>query len=227
MTAVQELGRLTGRPTPAIDMVLALVRRLAIERGCYPACLSVYGVSRQAFSLPRPACRSGHFQRTLLFRRSFGKLRSGKTGGPWLARLVNKMRPSAARPAISVPVRSAARAGCGDVRAFAPDIAAAGRGLPSPVPPMCSSSTHRPSVAGRGTLGRNLPGPAATLAARRRRRSFPTKHRHEPRSRWEELPRRIREVLGGGDKHGEDFWKSAGIISPGSLQAQEKAISTA
>ena len=36
VTAVQELGRLTGKPTPAIDTVLALVRRLAIERGCYP-----------------------------------------------------------------------------------------------------------------------------------------------------------------------------------------------
>ncbi|MDX8438125.1 2-dehydropantoate 2-reductase [Mesorhizobium australafricanum] len=35
VTAVQELGRLTGRPTPIIDTVLALVRRLAIERGCY------------------------------------------------------------------------------------------------------------------------------------------------------------------------------------------------
>ena len=35
VTAVQELGRLTGKPTPAIDTVLALVRRLAIERGCY------------------------------------------------------------------------------------------------------------------------------------------------------------------------------------------------
>ncbi|RRI05524.1 2-dehydropantoate 2-reductase [Mesorhizobium tamadayense] len=33
--AVQELGRLTGQPTPTIDSVLALVRRLAIERGCY------------------------------------------------------------------------------------------------------------------------------------------------------------------------------------------------
>ncbi|RWA63906.1 2-dehydropantoate 2-reductase [Mesorhizobium sp.] len=33
--AVQELGRLTGKPTPTIDSVLALVRRLAIERGCY------------------------------------------------------------------------------------------------------------------------------------------------------------------------------------------------
>ena len=31
--AVQELGRLTGKPTPTIDMVLALVRRLAAERG--------------------------------------------------------------------------------------------------------------------------------------------------------------------------------------------------
>jgi 2-dehydropantoate 2-reductase len=35
VTAVQELGRLVGCPTPTIDMVLALVRRLAIERGCY------------------------------------------------------------------------------------------------------------------------------------------------------------------------------------------------
>jgi 2-dehydropantoate 2-reductase len=37
VTAVQELGRLTGQPTPTIDLVLALVRRLAIERGCYPS----------------------------------------------------------------------------------------------------------------------------------------------------------------------------------------------
>ncbi|MGX8014263.1 2-dehydropantoate 2-reductase (plasmid) [Mesorhizobium sp. ORM8.1] len=35
--AVQELGRLSGQPTPTIDAVLALVRRLAIERGCYSA----------------------------------------------------------------------------------------------------------------------------------------------------------------------------------------------
>jgi 2-dehydropantoate 2-reductase len=35
VSAVQELGRLTGRPTPTIDSVLALVRRLAIARGCY------------------------------------------------------------------------------------------------------------------------------------------------------------------------------------------------
>ncbi|HET7717857.1 MAG TPA: 2-dehydropantoate 2-reductase [Bauldia sp.] len=35
VTAVQELGRLTGTPTPTIDMVLALVRRLAVSRGCY------------------------------------------------------------------------------------------------------------------------------------------------------------------------------------------------
>lgn len=37
VTVVQELGRLTDRPTPTIDAVLALVRRLAIERGCYQA----------------------------------------------------------------------------------------------------------------------------------------------------------------------------------------------
>jgi 2-dehydropantoate 2-reductase len=36
VTAVQEMGRLTGKPTPTIDAVLALVRRLAIEHGCYP-----------------------------------------------------------------------------------------------------------------------------------------------------------------------------------------------
>ena len=35
VTAVQELGRLTGQPTPTIDLVQALVRRLAIGRGCY------------------------------------------------------------------------------------------------------------------------------------------------------------------------------------------------
>jgi 2-dehydropantoate 2-reductase len=35
VTAVQELGRLTDQPTPAIDLVLSLVRRLAVERGCY------------------------------------------------------------------------------------------------------------------------------------------------------------------------------------------------
>jgi 2-dehydropantoate 2-reductase len=37
VTAVQELGRLTQIATPTIDAVLALVRRLAMERGCYPA----------------------------------------------------------------------------------------------------------------------------------------------------------------------------------------------
>ena len=35
VSAVQELGRLTGQPTPTIDSVLALVRRLGNERGCY------------------------------------------------------------------------------------------------------------------------------------------------------------------------------------------------
>jgi 2-dehydropantoate 2-reductase len=35
VSAVQELGRLTDKPTPTIDAVLALVRRLAVERGCY------------------------------------------------------------------------------------------------------------------------------------------------------------------------------------------------
>ncbi|TPM39931.1 2-dehydropantoate 2-reductase [Mesorhizobium sp. B2-3-4] len=35
VSAVQELGRLTDKPTPNIDAVSALVRRLAVERGCY------------------------------------------------------------------------------------------------------------------------------------------------------------------------------------------------
>jgi 2-dehydropantoate 2-reductase len=35
VTAVQELGRLTATPTPSIDLVLALVRRLARAKGCY------------------------------------------------------------------------------------------------------------------------------------------------------------------------------------------------
>ena len=36
MTAVRELGRLVGVATPTVDTVLALVRGLAVERGCYP-----------------------------------------------------------------------------------------------------------------------------------------------------------------------------------------------
>ncbi|MEX2642329.1 MAG: 2-dehydropantoate 2-reductase [Acetobacterales bacterium] len=36
VTVVQELGRLTGTPTPAIDTVLALVRARARLAGCYP-----------------------------------------------------------------------------------------------------------------------------------------------------------------------------------------------
>ena len=34
--AVAELGRLVGIETPTIDTVYALVRRRAIEAGCYP-----------------------------------------------------------------------------------------------------------------------------------------------------------------------------------------------
>jgi len=37
VTAVQELGQAVGVATPTIDLVLALVRRRAIEAGCYPA----------------------------------------------------------------------------------------------------------------------------------------------------------------------------------------------
>ena len=36
VTVVQELGRLTGTPTPAIDTVLTLVRARARRAGCYP-----------------------------------------------------------------------------------------------------------------------------------------------------------------------------------------------
>ncbi len=36
VASIQELGRMTGKPTPTLDVVLALVRRLALERGCYP-----------------------------------------------------------------------------------------------------------------------------------------------------------------------------------------------
>ena len=35
VTAVQELGRMTDRPTPTIDLVLALVRQRAEMAGCY------------------------------------------------------------------------------------------------------------------------------------------------------------------------------------------------
>jgi len=34
VTAVQELGRVTGQPTPTIDIVLALVRQRAKLAGC-------------------------------------------------------------------------------------------------------------------------------------------------------------------------------------------------
>ena len=35
VTAVQELARLTGTPTPAIDLVLGLVKLRGITAGCY------------------------------------------------------------------------------------------------------------------------------------------------------------------------------------------------
>lgn len=35
VSAAQELGRLADKVAPAIDAVSALVRRLAVERGCY------------------------------------------------------------------------------------------------------------------------------------------------------------------------------------------------
>jgi 2-dehydropantoate 2-reductase len=36
VTAVQEMGRITGVDTPYIDAVLALVRQLAVTQGLYP-----------------------------------------------------------------------------------------------------------------------------------------------------------------------------------------------
>jgi 2-dehydropantoate 2-reductase len=36
LTSVQELGRLTGVPTPYIDTVLALTRQRALQAGLYP-----------------------------------------------------------------------------------------------------------------------------------------------------------------------------------------------
>lgn len=36
VTAVQEMGRITGHPTPTIDIVLGLVQQLAKNRGLYP-----------------------------------------------------------------------------------------------------------------------------------------------------------------------------------------------
>jgi 2-dehydropantoate 2-reductase len=35
VTAVQEMGRMVGVPTPAIDIVLALVQQRARIAGCY------------------------------------------------------------------------------------------------------------------------------------------------------------------------------------------------
>ena len=36
VTAVQEMGRITGHPTPILDVVLGLVQQLAMARGLYP-----------------------------------------------------------------------------------------------------------------------------------------------------------------------------------------------
>ncbi len=36
VTAVQEMGRITGHPTPTLDVVLGLVQQLAMNRGLYP-----------------------------------------------------------------------------------------------------------------------------------------------------------------------------------------------
>ena len=35
VTAVQELGRMTGKPTPTIDIILALIRQRATLAGCF------------------------------------------------------------------------------------------------------------------------------------------------------------------------------------------------
>ena len=36
VTAVQEMGRITGHPTPTLDAVLGLVQQLAMNHGLYP-----------------------------------------------------------------------------------------------------------------------------------------------------------------------------------------------
>ena len=57
--------------------------------------------------------------------------------------------------------------------------------LDLPRPRLCARPARTGRSARRGPLGRNLPGRQATLARRRRRRSFPAKHRRELRSRRE------------------------------------------
>ena len=122
--------------------------------------------------------QSGRCQRTDLF--PFRGTRSGRRAAVRTPIKLNKRDLAAARPAISVPVRSAPPrytlpcGGCEPPWALASWL--------------CARPARTARSGGRGTLGRDLPGPTATLAARRRRRSFPTKHRREPRSRWEELP---------------------------------------
>ena len=138
----------------------------------------------------------------------------GKTGGRSVANLSKyaTLRPPVRRFLFpSVPLLGT---GSGDASAFAPDIVAAGRAACLPRSRMCSSPTRRGRSARRGTSGRNLPGRQATLAHRRRRRSFPTKHRRDCVSRWEELPRMIREVARAGineTKNLEKTFASQGI----------------
>ena len=48
---------------------------------------------------------------------------------------------------------------------------------------LCARPARTARSGGRGTLGRDLSGPAATLAARRKRRLLPTDHRHDRCSR--------------------------------------------
>ena len=78
----------------------------------------------------------------------------------------------AARPAISVPVRSASLEPCPGIRAR---LAA----------PSSARPAHTAPSGGGGTLGRSLPGQRATLARRRRRRPFPASRRLATRPRRE------------------------------------------
>ena len=71
--------------------------------------------------------------------------------------------------------------------------------LDLPRPRLCARPARAGRSACRGPLGRNLPGSAATLAPRRRRRSFPAKHRRELRSR-REGPCHYAGGLWGGDE---------------------------
>ena len=100
----------------------------------------------------------------------------GKRGARPSLPIDSMWRDVRAPPAISVPARSAS---ADRVKALAPSCG-----------PTSARPAHPGRSARRGTLGRNLPGPWATLARDRRRRFLPACHRRDRRSRgrnWDEL----------------------------------------